>query len=121
MRVPSWLVVAVLFAAACGGSDNTSTNPTPPAGTNKTVDVYTLSTAFSPPAVILSAGDTVRFNIVPASNGDGHNVIFDAQTGAPANIPVTKTATITRVFVTRGTFHYNCLVHPGMSGDIIVQ
>jgi plastocyanin len=108
----------LLFAAACGGSD---TSTTPPANMNKTVDVFALSNAFSPSFLQISAGDTVRFNIVPASNGDGHDVTFDATAGAPANIKVTLNGVISRVFATRGTFHYNCFVHPGMSGDIVVQ
>jgi plastocyanin len=41
--------------------------------------------------------------------------------GAPANIKVTLNGIITRVFSTKGTFHYNCFVHPGMSGDVVVQ
>lgn len=119
MRVPI-VFAAALAAAACGGSDG-STTPVPLPTTNKTVDVFTLSSAFSPTSVSLNVGDTVRFNIVVASNGEGHDVTFDAKTGAPANIPVTKTGTISRVFTTRGTFHYNCFVHPGMSGDVVVQ
>jgi len=85
------------------------------------VDVYTLSTAFSPNFVQIAAGDTVLFHIVPSNNGEGHDVTFDAKAGAPANIKVTLTGDIPRVFAARGTFHYNCFVHPGMSGDIVVQ
>ena len=39
----------------------------------------------------------------------------------PVTIKVTLSGVIPRVFPTRGTFHYNCFVHPGMSGDVIVQ
>jgi plastocyanin len=51
----------------------------------------------------------------------GHDVAFKATPGAPANINVTKTGTASRVFTARGNFHYDCFVHPGMQGDIIVQ
>jgi plastocyanin len=108
---------ALILAAACG-SDSGSTTPT---SHNKTVDVFTLSSVFSPNFVQIASGDTIRFNIVPASNGEGHDVTFDATPGAPANIKVTLNGIITRVFSTKGTFHYNCFVHPGMSGDIVVQ
>ena len=94
---------------------------TPPTSTNKTFDVFALSSAFSPNFLQVTPGDTVRFTIVPAGNGEGHDVTFDAKAGAPANIKVTLNAIITRVFTTRGTFHYNCFVHPGMSGDVVVQ
>ena len=36
-------------------------------------------------------------------------------------VKVTLNGIFTRVFTTRGTFHYNCFVHPGMNGDIVVQ
>lgn len=116
MRV-SILIPCLLFAVACG-SDST---PTPPVSHNKTVDVFTLSTVFSPNFSQIARGDTVRFTIVPSSNGEGHDVTFKAASGAPASIPVTKNGVFTRVFTTVGTFHYDCFVHPGMSGDVIVQ
>ncbi len=108
---------ALILAAACGGDGA----PTPPTSKNKTVDVFTISVAFSPNFLQINQGDTVRFNIVPAANGEGHDVTFDKTSGAPANIPVTLNAAISRVFTTKGSFHYNCFVHPGMSGDVVVQ
>jgi plastocyanin len=107
----------LLFAIACG-SDST---PTSTNGSNKSYDVFTVSTAFSPSFLTIKAGDTVVFHITKAPDGDGHDVTFDATPGAPANIKVTLTGDISRVFNTRGTFHYNCFVHPGMTGDIQVQ
>ena len=107
---------ALLFAVSCG-----SDSPTQPSGTNKSFDVFTLSSAFSPSFLQISAGDTVRFNIVPAADGDGHDVTFDAKAGAPANIKVTLNGIFARVFTTRGTFRYNCFVHPGMAGEVQVQ
>ena len=110
---------ALLFLAiSCGGSDSTTT---PPGTTNKSFDVFTLPSAFSPTPLQIAPGDTIRFIFSVAPDGDGHDVTFDAKTGAPANIPVTKSGTIARVFTTRGSFHYNCFVHPGMSGDVVVQ
>jgi plastocyanin len=111
------VIVLFAIAAACGSDSST----TPPGSGNKSVDVYTLSTAFSPNFVQITAGDTILFHIVPSNNGEGHDVTFDAKTGAPANIKVTLNGDIPRVFTTRGTFHYNCFVHPGMSGDVLVQ
>jgi plastocyanin len=116
MRVRAALA-SLSLAAACGGSDS----PTQPATSNKSYDVYALSNAFSPNTLQIAPGDTVRFNIVPASNGEGHDVTFDAKAGVPANIKVTLTGVFARVFSTRGSFHYNCFVHPGMSGDVVVQ
>lgn len=115
MRVSA--IVLLALAAACGSSDKSPTNPS----VNKSVDVFTLPSAFSPNFIQIDAGDTVRFNITTAPNGEGHDVTFDAKAGAPANIKVTLSGIVPRVFATRGTFHFNCFVHPGMSGDVVVQ
>src|SRR4249919_960750 len=102
MRVSA--IVLLVLAAACGGSDSSPTNPSG----SKSVDVFTLPSAFSPNFVQINAGDTVRFNITTAPNGEGHDVTFDVKAGAPANIKVTLSGVIPRVFTSRGTFHYNC-------------
>ena len=106
----------VVVAAACGGSDG----PTTATSNNKAFDVFA-NAVFSPNFLQISQGDTVRFNIVPGPDGDGHDVTFRATPGAPANIKVTLNGIIPRVFTAKGNFHYDCFVHPGMSGDIVVQ
>ena len=111
------LCAVLLLAIACGSeSSPTSTN-----GSNKSYDVFTVATAFSPGTLSIDAGDTVVFHITKAPDGDGHDVTFDGTPGAPANIKVTLTGDIARVFNTRGSFRYNCCVHPGMSGDVQVK
>jgi len=113
----SALFAALPFAIACGSDSS----PTSTKGSNKSYDVYTVATAFSPSTLAIAAGDTVVFHITKAPDGDGHDVTFDATPGAPANIKVTLTGDISRVFNTRGSFHYNCFVHPGMTGDVQVK
>ncbi len=110
--------VALFFAIACGGSDST---PTSTNGSNKTYDVFTLESAFSPSFLGVAAGDTVVFHITPGAMGDGHDVTFAATAGAPANVNVTLSGNVSRIFRTRGDFHYECKVHPGMIGEIQVQ
>ena len=110
------LAACLCLAAACGGGD---TGPQP--STNKVYDVFTVGDAFSPPSLTIAAGDTVRFNFAGGSDGMGHDVTFKATPGAPANINVQKSGTASRVFTTRGSFHYDCFVHPGMQGEIVVQ
>jgi plastocyanin len=59
----------------------------------------------------------VRFNI-----SSSHNVIFRRTTaGAPLDIKVVTDSIVVRRFTTKGTFPYDCTVHPGMSGEIVVQ
>ena len=112
-------VAIVGLVAACGGGamlDNTGPSGTP--GPSATVSAEP-TIVFSPATVTIPAGGTVTFNFgsVP------HDVFFDNQPmGAPANIPgsnanVSKALT----FTTPGTFVYNCHIHPGMRGTVIVQ
>lgn len=107
--------LAAVLLVACSTSPDSKT-------VNHTVDVYTVGDAFSPVFATVSAGDTVRWNFAPGSDGQGHNVRFTpAGAGAPADINVLSTGTASRVFSTRGTFDYVCDVHPGMNGSVTVQ
>ncbi len=113
-------LIALVATVACGGSG--STTPSQTSATNKTIDIFTVQDAFSPTFQTISAGDTVRWNFAGGSDGMGHNVRFSPiVAGAPTDINILKTGTATRVFATRGDYHYVCDVHPGMLGEIVVQ
>lgn len=114
MRI-RFLAATALLATACDGSTTPRISP------NKSWDVYTLASDFSPNQLVINAGDTIRFNIVPAPDGSGHDVTFKTTAGAPPNIKVTLNGVVPLVFTTRGAFHFDCFVHPGMSGDVVVQ
>ena len=101
--------------AACGGDSTTS--PQPPVH-DATVQASN-SLRFTPGNVNLLQGGTVTFTF----GSVGHNLFFDgAPQGAPANITATTSnASVTLTFNTKGTFTYNCHIHPGMSGTVTVQ
>lgn len=113
MRVPV-LLFALSCAVACG-SDSVTPPVTPPGGT--TADVFTPGNVFSPFSTTIPVGGTVRFNI----SGDPHNVIFKRIAGAPSDVNVVSNTVVSRTFSTAGTFPYDCTVHPGMSGQVVVQ
>lgn len=49
-----------------------------------------------------------------------HNVIFGAKAGAPQDIPQVRNRTISRAFNVAGQFAYDCTLHPGMTGLVVV-
>jgi plastocyanin len=116
LRAQSTLAAFALAAlvASCGGESS----PTTPPGDDTTPEVFTLPTAFSPFSTTINVGGSVKFNIT----GIPHNVIFARTTaGAPADINVVSNTVVTRTFNSKGTFAFDCTVHPGMTGEIIVK
>ena len=106
------LVTAVALPGCSAGGEG----PAGPAST--TVDVFTPGNTFSPFSTRVTAGSTVRFNIF----GDDHNVIFShTVAGFPADINVVNGVVVARTFSSKGTFTYSCTVHPGMTGEVVVQ
>lgn len=72
---------------------------------------------FTPTQTTIRVGQSVLFDF-PA---DQHNVTFAQRTGKPADIPSTSGQSVTRTFGAAGTFPYDCTLHPGMSGQVIVN
>jgi plastocyanin len=108
------------MAAACGGSSGGGYGgiSSPPPPTDPRTITATSSLTFGPASLTVNEGETVTF----AFQSVAHNVFFDAQTGAPANIDGSNTnVSVTRVFATPGTYHYTCHIHPFMQGTVVVQ
>ena len=108
------------LAAACGSSgiSGTSNNPagTPPMAAS--VNATMLNT-FTPANVVIGVGGTVTFTF-----GDvAHNVFFDnSPAGAPDPITgANANMSQARTFTTAGTFEYDCHIHPGMKGTVLVS
>lgn len=105
---------------ACGGGSTgpMSTPMSVPPVSSAEVDA-TPDIRFAPGTVTLAAGGTITFKFASVP----HNVYFDnAPAGAPDNITApTANASLTRTFTTPGRFVFNCHVHPGMTGVIVVQ
>jgi len=112
------LLALAVVVAACGGDGG----PTKPS-TNTTIVVETIESTFSSNFITINAGDTVRWHFSVASDGFGHNVLFNPRPpGTPPDIAAEKkSGTDFRVFSTPGTFHYVCTLHGSMTGDVVVQ
>jgi plastocyanin len=125
-RGASRLLAPLMIAAlgACGGYSS----PTAPSGPTDPGDPTPVAAAtvqatpseqFTPGRVNLIVGGTVTF----AFGGLAHNVFFDnGPAGAPANITApSSNKSVALTFNTKGTYVYNCHIHPGMRGTVIVQ
>jgi len=91
--------------------DNTQTYPT------TAVVAATTQAVFNPGAVDIAAGGTVTWNFA----GLAHNVTFDFVNGVPASISSQANSSASRTFPVAGTFSYECTIHPGMTGTVIVH
>lgn len=110
---------ATTVSAALGGATGTITVVVSALTTSTKDTVVTLPATFIPNIVTIALGQSVTFVF---GGGIAHNVIFKTSpAGAPADIQNATNLVFTRTFNTRGTFNYDCTVHPGMSGQVIVQ
>ncbi|HEY3286088.1 MAG TPA: plastocyanin/azurin family copper-binding protein [Gemmatimonadaceae bacterium] len=121
-------LAGLVLLAACGGggggynsptapySPSPSPTPAPTAPAANEV-IATTSNTFTPGTLTVSKGTTVTFTFQSTT----HNVIFANVAGAPANIGNTSNSGVQRVFSTAGTFGYDCSLHSGMVGTVVVN
>lgn len=108
------LAVGILLSSGCGGAAD---DPTVPGGEILLSETVSMpGNSFSPFSVTIRVTGTVMWDFA----SDEHDVTFAARTGAPASIPVTRRAIVSRTFGTIGVFPYDCKIHPGMSGQVTV-
>ena len=109
------------ISATVGGVSGTMNVVVSPVTTATKDTVFALANTFSPGIVSIAQGQSVTFVF---GGGIEHDVTFRAASnppGAPPNILVSMNQLFSRTFNSRGTFNYDCMVHPGMSGQVVVQ
>ncbi|MCC7054576.1 MAG: hypothetical protein IT355_15000 [Gemmatimonadaceae bacterium] len=72
---------------------------------------------FTPPTLVVARAATVTF----AFGALQHNVTFRSTTGAPANIASSTNTSVARAFPATGDFPYDCTLHAGMTGMVMVR
>lgn len=77
----------------------------------------TTTNQFSPATVNIADEGEVTWTFESVT----HNVVFASTTGAPGNIAAMANGTASRTFSTPGTFEYECTIHSGMDGTVIVH
>lgn len=73
--------------------------------------------AFFPRTVVVRRAGTVRWNFSTVA----HDVTFGAAAGAPPGIGLVSNTSVSRTFNVAGTFQYDCTVHSGMTGYVVVR
>lgn len=86
-------------------------------GLTATVAAGTTSNTFQPQVVAVARTGTVTWTFGSVD----HNVFFSGASGAPTNIPTSNNTTASRQFNTAGNFTYDCNLHAGMTGTVIVR
>jgi plastocyanin len=72
--------------------------------------------SFDPQQIDVNVGATVTWHFLAT-----HNVTFANVNGAPANIGDTGGGNVPRTFTAAGTFPYECTIHHGMTGTVVVH
>jgi plastocyanin len=81
------------------------------------VSAVDVSNTFFPRTIVVRRTGTVRWTF----SGVQHNVTFGTGTGAPAAIGLVSNTNVSRTFNSAGIFQYDCTVHSGMTGYVIVR
>ena len=76
----------------------------------------TAALTFQPQRADISAGGRVTWNFAIE-----HNVTFGSNAPPGGNIPNTSSGSVSRDFPTAGTYGYNCTLHAGMTGEVVVH
>jgi plastocyanin len=119
MRRPLLSLIAagalLALVSACGSSSKTSTSATTAASTAGAgaVPVQVKNFTFHPDPVTIQKGQTIQWTFEDAV---AHNV-----TGSDFHSADLTSGTYSHTFTTAGTFRYQCTIHAGMTGTVIVQ
>lgn len=111
------LVVAIMLVAGCGGGDG---GPAAPAPSPETI---VITTSGAPPPVFIPASATMKVGAkVTWLNGSpaAHNLRATTNNWQLSrDLPIAgRVANV--VMDTPGTYRYECTIHPGMTGTIVV-
>lgn len=110
---------AVITASvtASGVTHTASATVAVTSGERAPATVTTPGLAFDPASLAVSVGDTVTWEF----SGAVHNVTFTEGTPPGGNIPDQQIGSVVeREFPDPGTFKYECTIHAGMAGEVVV-
>jgi plastocyanin len=101
-----------LLTVSCGGSSSSKTSATVPPNAGAVVDMKNI--AFNPHTVTIKAGQTVAWKF------DDGSIIHDV-VGEGFRSPDQSSGVFLHTFAKAGTYNYQCVIHSGMNGVVIVN
>src|SRR5260370_19538640 len=109
-------VATLVTSAACGSSSSKSAGPTTSSGGtgNAAIVVDIKGIAFHPNVLTITKGQTVEWHF------DDDSIAHDV-TGPDFRTADMSSGTFSHTFSASGTVHYQCTIHAGMTGTVIVQ
>lgn len=120
------LPVTALVLGACGGGSGSSANgptgptspnpPSTPSGPAETNQVEVRNNVFTPTNIKVPVNTSVRWTW--SSDATAHNVTLPDGSGSGDK---TASDVFTKVFAAAGTFNYQCTIHGGMAGSVLVS
>lgn len=117
VTLPAAILAALATAACFSEAPEPAAPPGPVAPMTAAVEAGSATNTFTPSTVTIAKGGTVTWTIGTRR----HNVVFFANPAAPAGIEAATSVTQSRTFLQSGTFPYNCSLHAGMTGSVVVQ
>ena len=118
-KLVTFVAVAAVSLVACGSTDDSTDAPSNATDVTQQhavagADVEVGDNHFSPQSVEVSVGDTVTWNFSTA--GQPHDVVFDDHRGSD----ILDSGTWSTSFDEPGTYAYECTLHSGMTGQVVV-
>ena len=105
--------------ASSGSATSTGVNVTVAGGnpgSNADVTASATANTFSPSCVVITAGGTVDWTFGALT----HNVQFQGTKPTGGDIDNSTNTTVTRTFPNAGSYPYQCTLHAGMNGRVVV-
>lgn len=113
------LIAAMGIAGGCSeDSDDDGNNNNSGGGTNNPPanQVLMNGSSFSPATINVTVGTTVTW-----TNKDGMSHTVTSNSGVFDSGTISNNGVYSYTFNTAGTFPYFCILHPGMTGSVIVS
>lgn len=109
-------VFGLTAAAACGGGDDGggADKPTTSAGGPAAATIHATGTTWEPDEVTIDAGETVLWDV------EG-SIVHDLRGDEDVTHKAASKYKYTHTYDKAGTYSYQCTIHPGMTGTVVVK